>query len=247
MNTENRPNKSIKWILIPIAVLVLFAAVGLFIFNNKNKTAPQPILTTNFIDLSKVEKISKFRSCQGHTVVPQDESESRRNMKHYVVLKPEYAGTGKIEIYAPFDGIVTGIRGGSGMDLEGEIGLSTRGNEWGVSFLHLNISENLKEGKKVTAGDVIGHAADKGVDVVYSVGANEVKMIDRWESPYSALDSVFSHMSDEVLAIYEAKGVTETDMIYTKEYRDQNPCEYVSPDKDAQLNDFAHPEDWVNF
>ncbi|MFH1236678.1 MAG: hypothetical protein V1685_07175 [Parcubacteria group bacterium] len=34
---------------------------------------------------------------------------------------------------------------------------------------------------------------------------------------------------------------------YTKEFRDQNPCQLLTSDgvQDGQLNDRDHPEDWV--
>lgn len=233
-------------ILSAIGLLVLVVA---FLFITKPKDASAlPVLTVNFMDIAKIERISKFRSCQGHTVVPQDESETKRNMKHYVILKPEFWGGGKkVAVYAPFDGRVAGIRTEKELGLEGEIAFSSGASRWEVSYLHLDVLSNIKKRQKVKAGQIVGYASNKGVDVVYSGrGGFGVKNIDGWQSPYGALDSVFNHMSAALLAKYQAKGISQTDMIYTKEQRDADPCQYVENSPNiAQLNNFAHPEDWV--
>ena len=228
----------IRFILVATLVIAIIALVS-----NKNQKDPQPIMTTNFIDLAKTEKISKYRSCQGHIVVPQDGSESRRNMKHYVLLKPEYHGGGKANIYSPIDGVIKSIGKRPEKGLEGEIWLGSDNNEWDVSIQHLVISEGLEEGQKVKAGQIIGMAADRGIDVVYGIGAGEVKTIEGYQSPYSALDSIFNHANETVLAEYAAKGAPIEDLIYSKEFRDQNPCELEG--EGGQLNDHDHPEDWT--
>ena len=232
------------WVLIVVGLLIL-VAIGIFIYKQQSKPVEQPVLTVNFIDISKVDKISKFRSCQGHAVIPQDGSETKRNMKHYVVLKPEFIGTGKVPVYSPFDGIVQSLRSEPSKGLEGEIGLGVKGSEWGLSILHINILADIREGQKIKAGEILGYAVDKGVDVVYSAGGDGITTVDGWGSPYGALDSAFSHMSNGLLAVYQSRGLNEDDFIYTKEFRDQNPCRYIPGGQNAQLNDFEHPEDWV--
>lgn len=234
-------NVTKKIFLVFIIVITIFTA-GIYFFKHTEPVS-QPILTANFIDLAKVEKISKYRSCQGHTVVPQDESESARNMKHYVILKPEYVGGNKVEVYSPISGIVSSTRAEPQKGLEGEIWLGNKDSNWAVSIQHLVILDSIKEGKKVKAGEIIGHVANNGIDVVYGVGAGNVKTIDGYQSPYLNLDSPFNHINESVLALYQAKGIEKADLIYSKEYRDQNPCKYR--DERGGLNDIDHPEDWV--
>ncbi|PIP51397.1 hypothetical protein COZ61_01190 [Candidatus Berkelbacteria bacterium CG_4_8_14_3_um_filter_33_6] len=235
-----------KIIIISVFGLVVIFGFLVVISNLKNKTAPQPVLTANFIDLDKVDKISKYRSCQGHTVVPQESMESKRNMKHYVVLKPEFTGGNKVPVYSPLNGVVKSIRSEPDKGLEGEIWLGVKGNDWDFSIQHINIASNIKGRQKVKAGDIIGYVANRGIDVVYGVGARSVKMIDgRYESPYSDLDSPFNHMGTELIAQYQAKGINQNDMSYTKEQRDAISCQYRENDNEGGLNDFAHPEDWV--
>jgi len=69
-------------------------------------------------------------------------------------------------------------------------------------------------------------------------------VVDGYTSPFAALDSVFSYMNDETFAEYESFGISNREeLIYTKEYRDFNPCEYRN-DRGG-LNDAEHPEDWI--
>lgn len=229
--------------LIFTVFLLLVIVGGIVLWKLPDQETGQPILTANFIDLAKVGKISKYRSCQGHTVVPQDESESARSMKHYVVLKPEYVGGNKVEVYSPISGIVKSTRAEPQKGLEGEIWLGNKGSNWDVSIQHLVILDSVKEGMKITAGEIIGHVANNGIDVVYGVGAHSVKTIDGYQSPYLNLDSPFSHINESVLALYQARGIEQEDLVYSKEYRDQNPCKYR--DERGGLNDIDHPEDWV--
>lgn len=233
-------------VAISISVAVLFVALGA-VFLLKNKKSEPPLLTANFIDLDKVEKISKFRSCQGHTVVPQDGSESARNMKHYFVLKSEFFGGQKVGIFSPFDGFVQGTMSNPEKKLEGEIWIGQEGTPWSVSFEHINLARNFERGNEVRAGELVGYVADKGLDVVYAVGGDGVEIMNGYESPFTALDSVFNHMNEEVLAIYQKKGImVKEDIIYGREYRDQNPCKYREGSDEGGLNDLDHPEDWIN-
>jgi hypothetical protein len=233
------------------AVIFVIGVGGVLVWKAGTKSPESsgpPLITANFIDPAKVERISKFRSCQGHVVVPQDGSETKRNMKHYLMIQEAYQGK-QVEVRAPYDSTVS-IRELSSQDLEGEISFRVRGSDWSMSILHLVVLDTMKNDQEVKAGDLVGHVPDKGVDLVYSAGGEGVKMIDGWESPYGALDSVFNHMSDVVFSGYQSDTIkTRQDMSYAKEFRDQNPChlENANGAQDAQLNDHDHPEDWVNF
>ncbi|MFA5052248.1 MAG: hypothetical protein WC544_04315 [Patescibacteria group bacterium] len=233
------------YIFIAVVIFIAAGAVALVFLQKKELSGP-PTITANFIDPSKVDRISKFRSCQGHVVVPQDGSETKRNMKHYLMIQEAYQGK-QVEVYAPYDSTVS-IRELSNQDLEGEISFAVNGSDWSMSILHLVVLDTLKNGDEVKAGDLVGHIPDKGIDLVYSAGGEGVKMIDGWESPYGALDSVFNHMSDAAFSQWLGDNVRDrSDLIYTKEFRDANPCqlETSSNAQDAQLNDHDHPEDWV--
>ncbi len=70
-----------------------------------------------------------------------------------------------------------------------------------------------------------------------------MKTLDNWNSPFGNLDSIFNHMSDEVLAQYEKRGMTKEKIIVSKEERDQNPCVYM--DQGPYFNNSDDPSNWV--
>lgn len=204
------------------------------------RNAPAPQIAANFTQLDKIEKISKFRSCAGHTTVPQDQREMKRSMKHYFWVKPQYLGGDTVEIHSPYDGFVSVVRKDPADGLEGEIWISPKNifgllppfGMWIFSVQHINVRDDLNQGSEVKAGDLIGHAAVAAdnrdtFDIVYAKGSPTVKRIDNWMGPFVDLDSVFNHMSDEVFAQYQEKGIaSKKDLITSKEERDKNPCIY---------------------
>lgn len=240
-----KKNKArILW-LSAITFLIFAASTTILVIYKSSESSSPPQITTNFIDLNTVEKISKYRSCQGHIVIPQDESETMRNMKHYVVLKPQYYGGNKVAVYAPISGDVS-VRSETEKGLEGEVWLGQRGSDWQVSIQHLVISQDIRDKQKVTAGQTLGYVANRGIDIVYGIGAKTEKVIDGYASPYLALDSIFNHMADEVFDKYRARGIeTRDSLVYSKDFRDQNPCKYREGSNEGGLNDAQHPEDWV--
>lgn len=230
----------LRKILLAIGVLIsVILVIGITSFISA-KNQPPPQLVADFVDVENLTKISKYRSCAGHVTVPQDERESKRNMKHYFFVKPELVGTNKVKIFAPYDGYVSSIRSDPQEGLEGEIWIVPKRTLqflppmgiWAFSVQHIVVADNLRRGSEVKAGDVIGHAAvpseeRASFDIVYAKPAMKPKMIDNWNSPFSDLDSVFNHMSSEIFAKYQERGVeTKEDMFITKEERDQKPCEY---------------------
>lgn len=245
----------VKKILIGVGVLILVLISVVFFSLRSVQNTPPPLLVANFVDLDKIEKISKYRSCQGHVVVPQDNRESRRNMKHYLNVKKEFIGNNTVEIYSPYDGYVSVIFGDPGRGLEGEIWISPVKifamippiGVWNFSVEHINIKKGLKVGDQVKAGDLIGYAAlseyPDSFDIVYAKLGMPPRIVDGWLSPFANLDSVFNHMSDEAFLGYEKKGIAQkNDFIISKEQRDQDPCRYV---EGIQLNGGNNPEDWI--
>lgn len=238
-----------------IVLIAIILTLGYLLVSGKLTLGDPPVLTSNFVDLNKISEISKFRSCQGHVVVPQDRREERRNMKHYVRVKKEYFGQDTVEIYAPYDGYVSIIRSEPDMGLQGEIWISQSVlppfSVWSFSVEHINIKPGLKRGDKVKAGDLIGYAALSGepdkasFDIIYAKVGIPPKKIDGWTSPFSDLDSVFNHMSEDVFAEYAKKGVlSKEDMQYTKEERDQNLCEYRKDYREGMYFVGGNDADW---
>lgn len=246
-----------KKILKIIGVLMLVLVLGIFLLIVAAQNAPPPQIIANFTELNKIEKISKYRSCAGHTTVPQDEREMKRSMKHYFSVRQEYLGGDTVDIYSPYDGFVAGIREDRADGLEGEIWIVPKDifvvlppvGRWSFSVQHINIREGLKRGSEVKAGELIGHGAVAAenrntFDVVYAKGALTPKRIDNWTGPFNDLDSIFNHMSEGVFAQYQEKGVALKErIIIGKEERDKNPCTYKD-DGPYFLNQ-ENPENWV--
>lgn len=230
----------LKKILIGIGILLLGLITMVFSSINSARSKPPPLIVANFVDLSKIERISKYRSCAGHVTVPQDQREAKRNMKHYFWVKPEYGKSKTVEVYAPYDGYVADIRSDPSNNLEGEIWITPMRifamappfGAWSFSVQHIDVRTELKLGNQVKAGELIGWAAISGkrgnsFDIVYGKSGFPPKKIDNWTAPFADLDSVFNHMSRKVFAEYQTKGFSsKEDFIISKEMRDQNPCQY---------------------
>lgn len=93
-------------------------------------------------------------------------------------------------------------------------------------FRHLTPIKSWKLGDKVKAGELFGHAlvADgSNFDIDY-VGRNyKPEGKDKYTE---VMDSVFNHMSDEVLAEFAKFGVTPENVIFDKAKRDALTCQY---------------------
>lgn len=226
----------IRKILIGAGILALLIVAVIFISIKYNENLDPPQLVANFVDLNKVRKITKFRSCAGHTTVPQDGREMKRNMKHYIILYPENHKENFVQVFAPYDGYIALLFGTEEIWIAPErqsILNILPINQWMFSLTHVKPKEGLKMGDKVNAGELIGYGTfsvsepgSPSFDVVYGTISVPPKKVDNWPSPYGNLDSIFNHMSKEVLALYEQKGVTRENIIISKEERDNNPCTY---------------------
>ena len=244
--------KVIGKILLGFGTLVLFTGAFSFASIKYNESMEPPQLMVNFVDLNKVSRISKFRSCAGHTTVPKDGREMKRNMKHYIGLYPEYQKENFVEIYAPYDGYIALI-------LNEEIWIAPERksllsilpiNLWMFSVEHVKPREGMRIGNKVKAGEVIGYGtflmSEPGYatfDAVYGTMSIPPKKVDNYNSPFGDLDSIFNHMSEEVIAEYEQKGVTRENIIVSKEERDNDPCVYR--DGGPYFGDKVASNEWV--
>jgi len=256
-----------KWWLVAGLVAIVIIVVGLF-GHRTTTTRPsdedQPQITANFVNPAKIAVISKFRSCQGHIVVPQDGSEPRSNMKHYLYLKKEFtAARRQVELYAPFDGYVSDIYQGdkdfsdrheSSRDLtiSQKKGLTAR-SAWGFTFLHIEPRDGLKEGQKVTAGDLLGYVSLELIppyyafDVAYAKMGTFPKKIDKWNSPYAKLDSAFGQATEAVIAEYRELGAkSASDFVIDQATRQASPCQYGPDGRSFDTNrDGDWDNDWI--
>ncbi|MDE2213010.1 MAG: hypothetical protein KGJ34_00520 [Patescibacteria group bacterium] len=213
--------------------------------------APSASLNEDFIvvtpvDLSKISSISTFRSCAGHDYSGLDVQgvmETNRSMKHYFMPLPAYGGTkDQIAEYAPFDGTVvkmfteqTPIGQQVWIDDSSDPGYGGNPppNVWNIIFFHLNPLPSIAVGTHVHAGDLIGYADIEPPLQTFDIGLE--KYVGSNGIYNMELDSIFNHMSANVLETFAQYGATPGDMILTKAYRDANPCNFNS----VTANDFV--------
>lgn len=100
-----------RWIKWPVLfVLVLLICVNAFLkilgwgmwpwqLESLHVAEHPKFVTHNYIDLSRIEAVSKFRSGAGHD--HSDSFESCRSMKHYFAYSQDDPDPSTIEIYGP--------------------------------------------------------------------------------------------------------------------------------------------------
>lgn len=193
-------------------------------------------ITHNPINVSQIERISKFRSCAGHDFSGRNfagQIEKNSSMKHYA--KPLAEFSGGAEFYAPFDGSVYIDNTHPGFG-EGERGdslefISPLESNAVVILAHINVLPKFKQhGIAVKAGELVGRSVTSGgSDFDLALRAlNQPNSPSRFGNTF---DSVFNHMTPEVLAEYEQVGLRRDTMLISWEYRKENPCVFGGGNK----------------
>lgn len=245
--------KKFWWILLIVILLILLGSnlTQKIRFENSKD---DKFITSLPIDLEQINRISAFRSCMGHdfsdTFINGDK-ETNRSMKHYVEPLGQYINSNdKVKLFAPFDGKVELIEegksafasqdprfGGMGIILSPD---SSR--TWTFSFGHVFPLKTLKKGSKVKSGDLIGYAYVMPTGSSFDLALwDDLNGKNRRSFQNSLLDSIFNHMTDEVLGQFSKHGVTKDNIIIAKEFRDSNPCQ----NEPAKINVTGETE--VNF
>lgn len=260
------------WLLLAIVVVLIgLGVVFYFLFRPQLKDIdpnnPPKFIEADFIDLSKVTTVSKFRSNQGHDF--SDSYETCRSMKHYYGSQPPkeimeaFSKNGKdakvtmfqkepdpvssIDIYSPVNGkIISMSEETTPIGKQIHI-VPDNAPGFVVRLFHVFPDENIKALSKVKAGQHIGlihryQSTDISVQYQY---LNKLRFV-----------SYFSVMTDEVLAKYIARGaISRDDFIVSKDYRDSHPlqCQEKSDDfvanqpglnEESTINEF-HLSGWV--
>ena len=118
-------------------------------FVNYEDSIPQ-FVNSNYLDLNKIEKISKFRSGMGHDY--SDDFESCRSMKHY--FNPNVEDYSLIEIFSPVDGIVVSMVESNGIRINIK---SSEYPEYQFIIFHIDLLPEIEIGDIVTEGELIGN------------------------------------------------------------------------------------------
>ncbi len=182
---------------------------------------PPRVLSANYIDLSKIGRVSRFRSTVGHSYVDAS-GETCRSMKHYYEPKAAVDWT-KVDVYAPTSGTIfhiapDGIAGYRVLITPRDLPVMQ------VQIFHVNLDSGLVLNSWVEAGHHIGTHASSATtsDIATSIGGKEV----------GTLLSYFDVMTDSVFAEYQARGVsTRQDAIITKQERDADPVPCTGEDQ----------------
>ena len=195
--------------------------VGAATYDLNNLGVPE-ILNANHIDLSKIGRISRFRSTIGHSYTDSDSTETCRSMKHYFEPKSSVDWT-SVDIYSPLTGTITGLQ------IDGHWGYQVRITSvdqpiFFVAIFHVNIDSGIVKGTWIHAGDHIGkHASSftmSDIAVTYKGKEN------------GHLVSFFEAITDSVFALYKARGVPSREAaIITKEERDADPVPCVGEEQ----------------
>lgn len=255
-NKNPKPkHKILKYLLITLAaifslllVMAVEAIVRLYHVDGKPlPETPEKFITASPVNLEQIVGMSKYRSCQGHDNSAKGASgqiENNRSMKHYIVPRADIKEQlGVIEIFAPFDGIIAlSMPGWKGREMI----LAPDVNErWGFLIFHIDPVEGVGNGAKIKAGQLIGHANvkdrhdfDLGLTYTYSSITIEKLLSLVRDTPHfpfpksNYLVSPFDYMDDGVLQKFKDAGFDPNQMQFTKEERDQKPCNYDSPKLD---------------
>ncbi len=185
--------------------------------NPESKDKPsENFITANPLDLSQIDRISKFRSCVGHDysgLNSDGERETLRSMKHYI--EPLSTQSNAIKVFAPFDGEIR------------EVNAESRGSQvfispnaarkWNMVFFHINLIPRIEEGTSVQAGQLLGYGAlDNSPNFDIALKKFSIK-VQIFESP-------FLHMTNQILEEYTTKGITLENIIISKKERDADSC-----------------------
>ena len=218
-------------------------------------------LVANPIDLQHVVRLSKFRSCVGHDYSPSilegksgsvGSLESKRSMKHYVIIDVPVTPARSVKGYAPFDGVIKYDTNSYTMG----IGVSVvSSNGWVFEFMH--VDPLVANGAKVKAGAAIIAAPAKNAAAAAAAknssgtptGGSTTNVFDM--ALYTAaskpvlIESPFQHFAANVASLWAAKGFTSATAIISKASRDAAPCT-VDGSWNGNFVDLAPESDYVN-
>ncbi|HVC58679.1 MAG TPA: hypothetical protein VND15_04375 [Candidatus Acidoferrales bacterium] len=205
--------------------------------NGTNVSTLQDFIAVDPVNLSQISQISKFRSCSGHDYSGYDVQgylETNRSMKHYFSPIQQLSGTtGKIQEYAPFNGTVERVvEEQTPVGKQVWVGYTSSGPQsgyppvgiWHIVFFHMDPVPGITVGSHVTAGQLIGYANQTSPIQEFDMALTQYNGSNGIYN--QVLDSIFNHMTPQVLAQFMAVGVNQNDIIISKAYRDANPCNF---------------------
>lgn len=194
-------------------------------------------ITANPVDLTQIEKISKFRSCAGHDFSGHNflgQVEAKSSMKHYLKPLPQFQNN-KTAAFAPFDGTIhiEGVHPPMGQGERGDsLELMSQQEPNAVFiFFHIRTATDFKHGDLIEAGQLIGYAATN-ISYDFDLGLRAINQTNANSRFGDTFDSIFNHMTPEVLTQYQKVGLNKENLFVSKEFRDAHPCTFVGDSAD---------------
>ena len=167
---------------------------------------------TNYIELDKIYRISKFRSSIGHDY--SDAFEYCRSMKHYFEPKSELDWS-TVKIYCPVNGKITRVdEEWAGTKLEI---VSKDYPAFRFSIFHISKAKDYKIDDEVASGEQLGtHIGNQTM--------SDIAVIVNDPTRQGRMISYFETIKKEVFEIYVSRGIlSRQELIISKEDRDANP------------------------
>ena len=223
------------WVGTLVTLLILVVGVGFFVFGGSSSKIdianPPQFIQAEFIDLSRIGSISKYRSGAGHDYAAN--GETCRSMKHYFTpisdptndwrrqstngLPPPPDGQNDIPIYSPVDGEVTNIEKEQ-TPIGKQIWIRpSKAPDYKIRLFHIYTYDNISIGTKVSAGEKIGViGAQQGTDIA-------VESLAPWSK---TAVSYFQVLPDNLFTAYIKRGVAgRDDFIISRADRDADPLQ----------------------
>jgi hypothetical protein len=199
----------------------------------------------DFTQLSKIERISKFRSGVGHDY--SDSFESCRSMKHYYSVYASYRMNNTVEIYSPVAGDIVSITNdwhGASIGLNNkQIQIRPAGQPaFIIRIFHCDLASSAGvTGKKVNAGELLGYARLYYDDLPEYADSFDIAVFVNTPEGVRLI-SYFDILENVVFDSYMSRGATSPqDFIITKEARDADPLQCNGD----QFVDGGNLENWV--
>lgn len=186
----------------------------------KDSTSAPPLrfITDDYIELEKIERISKFRSGIGHDY--SDDAESCRSMKHYYQPKMTTEWSA-VKIFSPASGIVVRTFdewAGTQVHIRPLVSSAHT-----IILFHVSLLRPLSEGDTIASGAQIG--THIGAQTMSDIALFRSEGTGRFALSY------FDVMHDSVFSRYIQRGVSSrTDVVIAAAARDADPlhCSGVS-------------------
>ncbi len=176
------------------------------------KNGVPQFVSTNYIEIGKIYRVSRFRSSVGHDY--SDAFEHCRSMKHY--FQPfDTVNWSDVKIFCPVTGKITRVeQEWTGTKIEI---VSEKYPAFRFQIFHVNPTINLQLGDKITEGQLLGNH-------IGSETYSDISVIVNDPTHQGRMVSYFEVLTNEAFQAFVLRGISERSaFIISREERDQHP------------------------